>query len=208
MRKSDYPKVLRRGVAVMIIVLLLFGAFAPVAMGQTWPNCGWLCTAKDTEVTDVWLGDASGNKLGSCVPGSIVDAYIWVTVDNGAAVRYQPYLIFDLSINDEDKGQFDECVADTIPKHSAANYNLYHLTWTCGDRVELKNMVLTWATSSATCSDTADCQNHNTAQCNSTAGMIVDAPLVANFTFDNVCFCTYTTFTDKTTGGDGSYTYD
>jgi PKD repeat protein len=36
----------------------------------------------------------------------------------------------------------------------------------------------------------------------------VEAPLVANFTFDNVCFCTNTTFTDKTTGGQGSYTYD
>lgn len=36
MRKSDYPKVLRRGVAVMVILLLLlfFGAFAPVAMAQ------------------------------------------------------------------------------------------------------------------------------------------------------------------------------
>jgi hypothetical protein len=34
MRKSDYPKVLRRGVAVMVILLLvlLFGAFAPVAV--------------------------------------------------------------------------------------------------------------------------------------------------------------------------------
>jgi hypothetical protein len=35
-RKSDYPKVLRRGVAVMVILLLLllllFGAFAPVAV--------------------------------------------------------------------------------------------------------------------------------------------------------------------------------
>ena len=34
MRKSDYPKVLRRGVAVMVILLLLLlsGAFAPVAI--------------------------------------------------------------------------------------------------------------------------------------------------------------------------------
>ena len=32
MRKSDYPKVLRRVVAVIPLLLLLFGAFAPVAM--------------------------------------------------------------------------------------------------------------------------------------------------------------------------------
>jgi hypothetical protein len=48
MRKSDYPKVLRRGVAVMVILLLLllllFGAFAPVAVTHIslpawWKGC-------------------------------------------------------------------------------------------------------------------------------------------------------------------------
>ena len=63
MGKSDYPKVLRRGVAGMVILLLLFGAFAPAAMAPTWPKCDWyqncewwatsqnVCNAGDITVT-------------------------------------------------------------------------------------------------------------------------------------------------------------
>lgn len=76
MRKSDYPKVLRRWVAGLVILLLLLGAFAPAAMAAEWPNCNWNCNAGDVDVTKMWLGDASGNELPSCTPGDTVTAYI------------------------------------------------------------------------------------------------------------------------------------
>ena len=85
MRKSDYPKVLRRGVAVMIFLLLLLGAFAPAAMAQTtWPdcdwysNCTWGCTASDVVINSLWLGNCTdGTPLKPCTAGTPVQACIW-----------------------------------------------------------------------------------------------------------------------------------
>ena len=103
MGKSDYSKVLRRGVAVMVILLLLlFGAFAPAAMAA-WPDCSWGCTAADFNVIRVWLGDASGNEFdpGSCTPPNPVTAYIWTRIDVTANTdRYAGYVHYNLTIND------------------------------------------------------------------------------------------------------------
>jgi uncharacterized repeat protein (TIGR01451 family) len=64
MRKSDYPKVLWRGVAVIVILLLLllFGAFAPVAMGQTLV-ANFTHTAPQCYCTDIYFyGTATGGS--------------------------------------------------------------------------------------------------------------------------------------------------
>ncbi|NOR79102.1 MAG: PKD domain-containing protein, partial [Methanophagales archaeon] len=220
MMKSDYPKVLRRGVAGMIILLLLLlllGAFAPAAMAaDVWPDCNWGCTASDTDVTRVWLGNCTtGADLGPCNPGDPVETCIWANFDNTAtADRYQAFVLFDLYINYVYTSTIEKCVVDKIPSGDSS-YNVYTLNWTCGDRVELRNFTLTWTTQNkpCTCNESAcctgggcDCQ-HQKSKCYA-GNITVEAPLVANFTFDNVCFCTYTTFTDKTTGGKKPYTYD
>jgi hypothetical protein len=85
MRKSDHSTVLRRGVAGMVfllLLLLLFGAFAPAAMApEVWPDCTFSCNAQDFNVDDVYLGDANGDPLPSCNPGDNVTAHIWIKVD-------------------------------------------------------------------------------------------------------------------------------
>ena len=74
MRKSDYSKVLRRGVAGLVILLLLFGAFAPAAMAGVWPRCHFddptACTAMDCSITDVWMIVADPH----CTPGTPTSA--------------------------------------------------------------------------------------------------------------------------------------
>ncbi|MGB3459823.1 MAG: PKD domain-containing protein, partial [Halobacteriota archaeon] len=214
MRKSDYPKVIRRGVAVMVILsllLLLLGAFAPAAMAADWPNCDWGCTANDTDVTRVWLGNCTTQaNLSSCTAGTPVEACIFADFHNTASSdRYQAFVLFDLYINYVYDSSIEKCVVDRIPS-GESSYNVYTLNWTCGDRVELRNFVLTWTPKNCTCNDTPNCTGkcgHPPSKCYA-ANITVEAPLVANFTFDNVCFCTYTTFTDKTTGGKKPYTYD
>jgi predicted PurR-regulated permease PerM len=71
MRKSDYPKVLRRGVAVMVILLLLllllFGAFAPVAMAQATPIANFTTNSPQIYCYNITFND---NIYGSVSPGT------------------------------------------------------------------------------------------------------------------------------------------
>jgi len=233
MRTSDYPKVLRRGVAVMVILLLLLllhGAFAPVAMAaDVWPNCSWTCKANDTDVTRAWLGNCTtGADLGRCNLGDPVETCIWVTIENRGAKRYQVYLIYNLSINGGNKGQIVECVVDTLPAHNTSDYNIQTLNWTCGDSVSLNNTICTWTTNKCNCSvnDTPCCAGgncsckHQSSKCMGPFNITVVTPLVANFTHTAPqCYCTNINFYGTATGGkkpyvnwswdfdDGSYSY-
>ena len=91
MRKSDYPKVLRRGVAVMVILLLLFGAFAPAAMAGVWPRCVDGCTANDVEINRIWL-----EVPGSCTPGDTVTADVWMRLHFHRVKTYCIIIVADL----------------------------------------------------------------------------------------------------------------
>ena len=139
MRESDYSRVLRRGVAVMaiLLLLLLFGAFAPVAMAQTWPNCGWYqnctfgCTANDVRITNAWLGYCNnGTPIEPCTAGTPVQACIWANYESGPS-RYQIYTLFDLYI--DGVYQYSDCKCnDTNPLGGVMIYG--PLQWICGQR--------------------------------------------------------------------------
>ena len=211
MRKSDYLKVLRRGVAGLVILLLLFGAFAPAAIAWTWPDCNWQCTAKDIRVNRVWLGNCTtGAELGSCVPGTSITACVWVEYENhDNSDRYTIMALDEIWINGTYSSSLNECALDYISGKKIASAALCQLSWRCGDTVELKNLIIPWMTQgNVTCNNVSrTCSGWPPGQCYGPVNFTVDAPLVADFTFDNVCFCTYTTFTDKTTGGHGSYNW-
>jgi len=230
MRKRDHLTVVRRGIAVIVILLLfllLLGAFAPVAMAADWPNCNWIqntscdnvfppnssCVSEDGRIYDAWLGNCTtGAKLEPCTLGTSVKACVLVKFKAGPD-RYQVYPFFDLYIDDQYDGSY--CTCYDLIGTSLVNRTIYGpILWTCGQEVELKNILVAWSVDKdcncsvpACCNKSCDCQ-HGHPKCWGPKDIIVRAPLVANFTFDNVCFCTYTTFTDKTTGGHGSYTYD
>ena len=217
MKRSDYPTVLRRGIAGMVILLLLFGAFAPAAMAQpwVWPNCNWQCTAGDFQVNRTWLGNCTtGAELEPCVPGSNVTACIWAEFYNGAGTeRYTLMILGELWID----GNYlppliDECALDSIPGKNTSNASLYQFNWTCGQKVELKNVTIPWDTKQNTCENVSrNCTKWAPAQCHGpNAYIIVEAPLVANFTSNSPqCFCTNITFNGTATGGNTTvpYTY-
>ncbi|MGB3459686.1 MAG: hypothetical protein WBB08_10445 [Halobacteriota archaeon] len=99
MRKRDYPKVHRRGVAVMVILVLLC-LLVPVAMAQTtWPNCDWYsnctwgCSASDVEITNAWLGYCDNcTPIEPCAIGTSVD--VCICADFYGVNRTQIYTIF------------------------------------------------------------------------------------------------------------------
>jgi hypothetical protein len=232
MRKSAYPKVLRRGVAglvILLLLLLLLGAFAPAAMAaDDWPNCDWIqdtscdeafpekkCVSQDGEITKAWLGNCTTDaELEPCTLGTSVEACVWIEFGPGPK-RYQIYSFFDLYIGGNYEGKKCNC-NDSLPQQTGATLNVYGpFQWECGQEVELKNILVTWSVDKdCNCSDPACCDkkvcecDHLHPKCWYGGNITLRAPLVANFTFDNVCFCTNTTFTDNTTGGKKPYSYD
>ncbi|MGB3459413.1 MAG: PKD domain-containing protein, partial [Halobacteriota archaeon] len=231
MRKSDYPKVLRRGVAVMailLLLLLLLGAFAPAAMAADWPNCDWIqtpscdaefppnksCVANDGRINKAWLGYCNNaTPIEPCTPGALVDnVCIWAEFNKGP-LRYQIYSFFDLYIDDQYQGSYCDC-NDTIPFKTHVNRSIYGpLQWTCGQELELKNVLVAWTVNSdcncsdpACCNSSCDCEQGH-PKCWGPKEIIVRAPLVANFTTAPQCYCTNITFNGTATGGSPSYSY-
>jgi hypothetical protein len=175
MRKSAYPKVLRRGVAglvILLLLLLLLGAFAPAAMAaDDWPNCDWIqdtscdeafpekkCVSQDGEITKAWLGNCTTDaELEPCTLGTSVEACVWIEFGPGPK-RYQIYSFFDLYIGGNYEGKKCNC-NDSLPQQTGATLNVYGpFQWECGQEVELKNILVTWSVDKdCNCSDPACC---------------------------------------------------
>ncbi len=212
MRKSDYPKVLRRGVAGMVILLLLFGAFAPAAMAGDWPRCHFddptACTANDCSITDVWI---VANP--DCTPGTPTSAELWAKFQVHRAQGVCCVVsVVDVYVD----GKLSEAnktanVGDLFPGSTSYNRKIADVSWICGSELALKNIYVQWIEKTGQPCPTCtydDCGDYNKPKCYKDLGPhVVRAPLIANFTFDNVCFCTDTQFTDKTTGGVKPYYY-
>ena len=210
---------------ILILLISVLWAFVPQVMGAgpaSWPDCSFGCTANDVNVLDVYLGDSSGNELGPCNPGDSVTAYICAIFENNAnSARYAVTLLANISIDSVLEESFWNytphdglCVLDSIGGKTNKTEKIYSFTWTCGQEVKLENVVISWVTSSTNCSDyesnsDLSCAARGTSKCYKEAGILVRGPLIVNFNFTNVCFCTNTTFTDTTTGGNRSvpYTY-
>ncbi|MGB7001329.1 MAG: hypothetical protein WBE22_04865 [Halobacteriota archaeon] len=205
MGKSDYPKVLRRWVAGLVIVLLLFGAFAPVAMAQTWPRCVDLCTANDVKVNSMWL-----EVPGSCTPGDTVTADVWMNLWFNRVNTYCIIVVADLyEAGDPLESNWTSDIIGYNGDDGDHSYNMGTVSWTCGKTFEMKNILVMWLQTdpgAVGCSGT--CTDYTTpSKCTKYPSIIVTTPLVADFEATTVCYCTYTQFTDKTTGGVEPYNY-
>jgi uncharacterized repeat protein (TIGR01451 family) len=200
----------------MLSVLVALGVALPLGIlyaKDVWPDCNWVCNAKDITVTKAWLGDASGNELGPCTPGADVDAYLWVTIDNGTGTdRYCVWAVFDIYKGGDFSESVDKKIADSIREKTTNDYKIHLLSWKCGQEVELKNLVIAFDSNAPKppgCPSTADCKDYPPAKCYMRASIFVAAPLVADFDIDfpSHCYCTTVQFTDATTGGVKPYTY-
>lgn len=169
---------------VMVINMSMLGVFVPVQMetGKTntalaadWPTCGFNCTAGDISVVKAWLGDAAGAEIGSCVSGTKVDSYVWVTINNNAnSARKAVRLLYDLYEQNVLLGSVDTCTADSIAGKTNADYRLDLINWDCGSTVELKNLVLSFGTGNETCASSPTCSERK-SKCYQNASLTVNA---------------------------------
>jgi PKD repeat protein len=186
---------------VIILSILLLGM--PNCMAA-FPSCTWGCTSGDITSAAPYLGDANGNPITGCVDCSATqNVYLWITLDNRAADRYQAYIIYDISI----QGSWvtkSSCLDEAID----ANHNIVYLngllpggsttyklaTLPCGG-YQLQNIVVTWVTHekdkdcptpnangpvSCNC-PTVNCDDRNGAQCEKFPKLDVDAPPSCDF---------------------------
>ncbi len=196
-------------------LFLLIVYVAGVSYSADWPECNFKCRAGDVEVKDIWIGDSQGNFLSTCNPGSPGTVYIWITFENNAnSPRYAVILLADIYVNGILKKTFYDqglCVLGSIPPKAISSMPIYSLSWSCGQQIWLKRLVLSWETAhGASCAD-ADrkCSNRNT-KCFGGFGTEIPGPLplTANYTFDAFkCCCKEINFLDLSTGGTEPYIY-
>ncbi len=177
-----------------------------------WPMCKFQCEAKEVTVSRLWLGDYNGDIFSSQA-GEEQSCYLWAEFDNNAnSPRYAVILLADLLVNGSVISSFyDEglCVLDSIEPKSTQSYRLCPLTWSGGEDVMLKRLVLSWETAKNTDCSHANrkCSNRNT-KCYSSQQIEVQVPLVASFALDAAkCPTEITAFYDRTTGGKKPYSY-
>jgi PKD repeat protein len=167
----------------------------------SWPRCNDGCTANDATITYAWLEADS-----SCTPGEDNTAELWATFDvNRAKGPWCVVSVMDIYIDGVlTYDEYTTAIGD-LPGSGQWDRKIGDITWPCGSELELKNIHVQWMINDGTCGE--DCTGYHPSKCWDTPGpFIVHTPLVANFEFNNVCFCNNTTFTDTTTGGAEPYT--
>ena len=205
----------RRYGKLISLSAFIFLFIIPCVMGAFPLDCSYQCSANDVEVTGAQISDQNGNNLAChfCEPGNPASAYLALTAFNhAAAARYNIYIIYTLSLNGIDQPRTFSCLSASIAGGQSIKTEI-PISWTCGQSVDLKNIVLTWSTvaSDNTCNIPRNCHPPGQSWC--TPLMSVKTPLVAAFTNNSPqCICVPQSchpiqFTDQTTGGSGTYTY-
>jgi len=183
----------------------------PAAKGE-FPECNWNCTANDVVGSNLRLSKSQTEdiSLEPCTPGEPATAWIWITLASTQnSSRYQVTVVGDLYINGVYHSSIEHCALDSIGNKETINTALTSFQWTCGSRVELRNMLVAWTAGSATtCPHSTDCRDYQPSKCYMEEVAPIAAPLVADFDSDDVCLSDGTvSFTDQTTGGEMPYTY-
>jgi hypothetical protein len=174
----------------ILFLLIIIAATVTNVNGSSsaqWPNCSFQCRAGDVVVKDVWLGDSQGNSLPPCSSGKQLTADIWATFENNAnAPRYAIILLADIYVDGFLRQSFydqGKCVVDSVPPKSVKSMPLCSLSWNCGQKVEIKRLVISWETANGTnCSNAKrTCSNRNT-KCSKSPGneTPVSMPLVTD----------------------------
>jgi len=197
---------------ILFILIYLTNNVANAA--ANWPDCGFQCSAGDVTLQNAYLGDASGNPLKSCSIGSPVTAYLWITIYNNAgSTRNAVILLADVYVNNDlayTTYPNGLCVLNTIQPKATSKYPIYSFSWTCGQKVQIKRMVLSWETSSRiTCANAnRKCSNRGT-KCygGSTATISAQTSLAADFSSNSPQCCCGISFTNQSSGGVQPYTF-
>lgn len=174
-------------------------------------NCKYNCTAKDIDTISFSLVKNDGTPL-SCSYGSATNAYIKVSYNNHTSGRYAAYLMGEIwqgGTKIKNINAKNACL-DTMVNGTNTYVFDPQFSWTCGESVEIKNLIIAWDTNTNTCNNFFNqdaCNPPAQSFCGGSVGYIVVTPLVSNFSADSVCAGNVTTFTDATTGGTKPYSY-
>ena len=173
-----------------------------------WPRCQSGCTAHDASITRIWL---VANP--ACTPGTPTSAELWATFDiNRSQGVCCVVSVVDIYIDGNLlQADYVTNIGDLVPGGTTYDIKITDITWPCGSVLTLSNIYAQWDPKTGqpcpTC--TEDCTLYGVpSKCYYDPGPYeVAAPLIANFEFQNVCYCNNTQFTDTTTGGVEPYTY-
>jgi PKD repeat protein len=212
---NDHTESKKNKKLLIILISLIALLIIPSVMGAFPLDCSYQCSANDVEVTGAQISDQNGNDLACryCEPGNPASAYLALTVFNhAAAARYNIYVIYTPSLGGVDQTRTFSCLAASLGGGQTIKTTI-PISWTCGQSVNLKNIVLTWSTvaNENTCDIAKNCHPPGQSWC--TPLMSVKTPLVAAFTSNSpqcICVpqsCNPIQFTSQITGGSGSYTY-
>jgi hypothetical protein len=182
-------------------------------------SCGKSCTSKNYSILEVYLSDINGNpvtnSLLNCTSGIEQTTFISFKYQTSSNSQVNNARLFtDLKVGESSQflnyyfGIIEP--ASTDPK--ILTLSNFPLVWTCGLEVSLNNPLLTWTTSaSADLSNTYNCNDYPSGQCQFQSNIILNAPLAAQF--ENSYSCpvnglTSVTFTNTTNGGRATYQYN
>ncbi|SDA92901.1 PKD domain-containing protein, partial [Algoriphagus alkaliphilus] len=138
-------------------------------------------------------------EIGDEIPGEI-----WVKFGGSTSNAYNLYAQFDVFINGVKDGSTRTlCLFGgvKVPTQDGLFYYIDDFTWEYGDKLEIKNIYMTWTTGNA---GTGNCTPRlQNSQCYyNPTGLVVNTPLVSNFSFQTFCQNRNVAFTNLTTGGD------
>jgi len=136
-----------------IIIFIIINLFNNVAAAD-WPDCKFQCRAGDVSVLEAYLGDSDGNHLQDCTLSNSATAHLWIKIKNNAnSDRRALILLADIYINDflvsslwAEEGVE---VLDVIPPGTSL-FDIYSFSYECGQKIELKDLVLSWDTNGNT----------------------------------------------------------
>ena len=115
----------------------------------SWPRCIDGCTAKEVEITDMWL-DVHGCT--GAVGNATADIYL--TFDNNAD-RYCFLLVADLYINGNESSKDVYYKLGEIAKGPHTQM-AGTINWDCGAKLEVKNITVMWQTNDGGCGYTCE----------------------------------------------------
>jgi PKD repeat protein len=186
----------------------LYGSASTLQTG--WPRCQSGCTAKDTQIVDIWL---VANP--DCIPGTPTTAELWASFEINRAqgvccIVAAADIYIDGVLTEAD---YVSHVGDLFPG-GTYDRKIKDITWPCGSALTLMNIHVQWIDKGgqpcASCQPS--CDGYLSSKCQSIPGPFeVTTPLIVyfdvDFEFDEPCFCNDTIFTDGTTGGVEPYTW-
>jgi hypothetical protein len=197
------------------------------ALGQTGiPYC-WNCPANDLVITETWLGDASGNRLATCIPGSTtpVHAYLWAKFEPSTNAQRNGIVLYvkvtrdGLPIIDtfEEGGK---CINNVLPEYMSGGteycedayscvagdllLSLVDFDYICGQEIKIEDIYVGWESKGVHCTDCVcptdpyQCQH---SKCYHGANIIVpgNQPLISILKYANPEYVV--------SGGSVTYTY-